>query len=578
MAKEKINIVLQGVNNTKKQFAEINHALSVLDRKTKFIQNSFMGVAKASTVALGAIGVAVGTSTAKIDRLVKTSQKLGIGVEFLQKFRFASEQVGIKTETADMALQRFSRRVAEARKGTGEAKDTLTALGISLFDSAGKARAIEDVLFDVSDAMSKTSDASEMVRQSFKFFDSEGVALVALMKNGSDAMKEFFRDAENLGAVLTQESAQGVADFADEMTRLKTGIGGIVNQFTAGLAPALEKISSDFTDFVIQLNKDIGDMGFENLGQYLATEFLQVLDVMLVGFQKIFNVVIGIANTARDIAIGLGVMEEPETVKKLKAQLAEMNTMQAVNNRFKNDGKRLTVDMVRQRNEEKRLLKEQIVLEMEKARFQQVNFQEQRDYIDEIRKDLLENPIDPTGGTTTSTGDGDTIKKPAFIRNMELALENFNKETVDQMMTKSFENAFKSAEDAMLDFIKTGKLSFKDMVQSILADLARIQIRKGITNLAGSFGIELPSADGGGFTGLGARAGGIDGKGGFPAILHPNETVVDHTKGQGMGASITFNVQATDASGFDELLVSRKNQIVAMISQAMNQKGKAGLI
>ena len=40
------------------------------------------------------------------------------------------------------------------------------------------------------------------------------------------------------------------------------------------------------------------------------------------------------------------------------------------------------------------------------------------------------------------------------------------------------------------------------------------------------------SFDGGGFTGQGSRSGGVDGKGGFPAILHPNETVVDHTKTQ----------------------------------------------
>lgn len=40
----------------------------------------------------------------------------------------------------------------------------------------------------------------------------------------------------------------------------------------------------------------------------------------------------------------------------------------------------------------------------------------------------------------------------------------------------------------------------------------------------------VPSYDGGGTTGFGPRAGGIDGKGGFTAILHPDETVIDHTK------------------------------------------------
>ncbi len=37
---------------------------------------------------------------------------------------------------------------------------------------------------------------------------------------------------------------------------------------------------------------------------------------------------------------------------------------------------------------------------------------------------------------------------------------------------------------------------------------------------------------GGGYTGQGSRSGGVDGKGGFPAILHPNETVIDHEIGQ----------------------------------------------
>jgi hypothetical protein len=37
---------------------------------------------------------------------------------------------------------------------------------------------------------------------------------------------------------------------------------------------------------------------------------------------------------------------------------------------------------------------------------------------------------------------------------------------------------------------------------------------------------------GGGYTGNAPRTGGIDGKGGFMAVLHPRETVIDHTRGQ----------------------------------------------
>jgi len=59
--------------------------------------------------------------------------------------------------------------------------------------------------------------------------------------------------------------------------------------------------------------------------------------------------------------------------------------------------------------------------------------------------------------------------------------------------------------------------------------------------------IKAQSFDGGGFTGTGGRSGGVDGKGGFPAILHPNETVVDHTKGQGGGITVVNNIDATGA-------------------------------
>ena len=52
-----------------------------------------------------------------------------------------------------------------------------------------------------------------------------------------------------------------------------------------------------------------------------------------------------------------------------------------------------------------------------------------------------------------------------------------------------------------------------------------------VSNIAS---VAAPSFDGGGFTGGGARAGGLDGKGGFMAMMHPNETVIDHTKGQQM--------------------------------------------
>lgn len=104
----------------------------------------------------------------------------------------------------------------------------------------------------------------------------------------------------------------------------------------------------------------------------------------------------------------------------------------------------------------------------------------------------------------------------------------------------------------------------------------------GYASAAMIAGQTLASFEGGGFTGYGARAGGMDGKGGRLAMLHPNETVIDHTKDktkqqQAVPVNVNFNIQANDTRGFDRLLAERRGAIVSLINQALNERGRASL-
>ena len=145
----------------------------------------------------------------------------------------------------------------------------------------------------------------------------------------------------------------------------------------------------------------------------------------------------------------------------------------------------------------------------------------------------------------------------------------------------------KKFEDSIVDSLKAGKLSFKGFADYVVEQLLRIAIQQMVLKpLTGAFGSlfsgfgDLFSADGGGYTGKGNRAGGMDGKGGGLAILHPNETVIDHTKGQGMAsgsATVNFNISTVDAAGFDKLLSSRKGLLTSIINNAMNSQGKMGV-
>jgi len=80
---------------------------------------------------------------------------------------------------------------------------------------------------------------------------------------------------------------------------------------------------------------------------------------------------------------------------------------------------------------------------------------------------------------------------------------------VAEATRSAFYDAFSGAEDALVSFVTTGKLEFSDLVDSIVADLARIAIRQSITG-------PLASA-------LGQALGGMwGGNGGFSA---PQEAV-----------------------------------------------------
>ena len=117
----------------------------------------------------------------------------------------------------------------------------------------------------------------------------------------------------------------------------------------------------------------------------------------------------------------------------------------------------------------------------------------------------------------------------------------------------AFESALSSA------IIEGGKLSdvFKNLANDILNMALQAALIKPLAGaLGGGFGDlfgGLLSFNGGGSTGSGPRSGGVDGKGGFAAILHPKETVIDHTKGQSMGGGdVTVNVYAPPGSKVDQ--------------------------
>ena len=175
----------------------------------------------------------------------------------------------------------------------------------------------------------------------------------------------------------------------------------------------------------------------------------------------------------------------------------------------------------------------------------------------------------------------------------EKALEKLEKQ--QDQFRDAYMPLFNEFGDGFADAI-TGAQNFaeamKGVAKSVIDSLIRMAIQKmiidrlfaGFMNMFGpqqqqsttSLGSALSSAskagygikgfEGGGFTGYGSRSGGLDGRGGFMAMLHPNETVVDHTKGSGGGVVIQQTINVT--TGVQQTVRAEIATLMPQIAQA----------
>ena len=588
MAKKKVKFELTAINKTKSAFNSVTKGLkgvgSVAGKATK-------GVAKIGLAAVGAataLAALVKVNVDFMDKLGKTANKLGIEVEFLQAMRFAAEQTGVKVEALDMGLQRFIRRAAEAAIGTGESKRAFEQLGIQLLDNNGNLRDVREVLFDVADGLKNTSNSAERVRLAFKFFDSEGVSLVNTLQNGSDGMKAFEQQAENLGIIISKQSIDKAEMFADSLNILKKQITAITANISAAFIPILEDVATKFEKILKGMKGS--DKTFEKFGKDLAVTILEFMRSTLIGFVTFID---GIKQKIAEFAnSGVGkklfgdMFSENEklraefavTQKRYKQlQKAFLSENQIVLGIWGGEetiqgGEALQAEMVRVQNQ---------LIEMQKAIYGDdpennpivKMFDSMIIKVKEFKSEVAE----------------DTKSDPVFNK-MSEAVSKFQDSlgATDAAISNLTISTMKKFEDSIVEGLKNGKLEFKNFADYVVEQLLRIAIQQMILKpITGSFESffagfgDLFNGDGGGYTGSGARVGGNDGKGGFPAILHPNETVIDHTKGQSLGGgstTVNFNISTVDAAGFDDLLQSRKGLITQIINNSMNKQGKMGIL
>lgn len=209
---------------------------------------------------IGTLGAAALTgatiTTANLgDQAAKTADSLGVGVERLQEMRYAADRAGVSQQEFDNNLQRFTRRVAEAAQGSGEASKALEELGLSAEALAN--RSPDQALAIVADALSDVESQSDRVRLAFNLFGREGIAMVNMLRDGSDGLERMYSRARQLGFVISERTARQAEDFTDKMTDMRAVMLGVRTTIGSALMPVFGQWIEQLTELVVRYQPQI---------------------------------------------------------------------------------------------------------------------------------------------------------------------------------------------------------------------------------------------------------------------------------------------------------------------------------
>ena len=181
----------------------------------------------------------------EMDQIAKAADKLGVLTSELVGLQHAAERMsGMTRGQFTTAFQRMTRRVAEAAQGTGEAKKAIEELGLSAEELA---KDPANAFLMIADAIKDVESESDRLRLAFKLFDSEGAALVTTLGQGSEAIREMQKRAEELGLTFSQEEAEAVQKLNDALADTQALLEGLYRQTASGIAPQMMQDVQELT-------------------------------------------------------------------------------------------------------------------------------------------------------------------------------------------------------------------------------------------------------------------------------------------------------------------------------------------
>jgi len=270
--------------------------IAAAEETSSFASKAKLGLMSVAGILAGAVTGGffalksiISESVEKMDDLAHSSERLGIGVEAMQRLGYAAKLAGVSGEQLNTTLKFMEKNIGNIAGGTLGSSAIVgkyfTEMGISMKDIMNLP--IEEQFNVIIKGLGNIENQDKRAAAATGIFGRGGLIALSLVKEGvSDAEKQF----DSFGTALSGKQVASVHKFGKEIIALNALWGGFKNQLTAAVVPALENLIT----WIMNSTKSMGGMG--------AVAKIAAQDIAI-GFKGAFIVLKGLENAVNIVII-----------------------------------------------------------------------------------------------------------------------------------------------------------------------------------------------------------------------------------------------------------------------------------
>ncbi|EAE5213409.1 phage tail tape measure protein [Listeria monocytogenes] len=262
---------------------DTEQAIGALPRVLTLAAAGDMDLARASdlvTDSMAALGLEIADMDMYMDKMAKTSQKSNTDVQQLGEGILVAgatmKNAGQDLDTLNVMLGVLANRGIKGAEGgtklrniimsltspTSAAAKELESLGISVTDSSGNIRDMNDIFTDLNKELDGLSEADKMNALSNIFNKQDLAGVNALLSGTGDEMNNLYKELENADGAAQQMSDTMESGLAGSVRSLKSAYEGLQIVIGEQFAEMAQGAVGDVTELVRDITEILND-GFQ---------------------------------------------------------------------------------------------------------------------------------------------------------------------------------------------------------------------------------------------------------------------------------------------------------------------------